>query len=76
MCLTEYNEMETMEMFREEGRQEGLRKGLQEGLLRERLLVIQNLIDSTGWDPDRAMDMLKIPPSQRATLYAGLSKND
>lgn len=48
MCLTEYNEKETMEMFREEGRQEGL----QEGLLKVRLLDIQNLIDSTGWDTD------------------------
>ena len=29
MCLTEYNETETMEMFREEGREEGLQEGLQ-----------------------------------------------
>lgn len=70
MCLTEYNEKETMEMFREEGRQEGL----QEGLLKVRLLDIQNLIDSTGWDTDQVMDMLKNPPSQRPILYAGLSK--
>ncbi len=80
MCLTEYNEMETMEMFREEGLQEGLQKGLQkglqEGLLKGKLLDIQNLIDSTGWDTDQVMDMLKIPLNQRATLYAGLSKID
>lgn len=76
MCLTEYNEMETMEMFREEGLQKGLQKGLQEGLLKGKLLDIQNLIDSTGWDTDQVMDMLKIPLNQRATLYAGLSKID
>lgn len=62
MCLTEYNETETMEMIREEGLQEGI------------LLSIQNLIDSTGWDVNQVMNMLKIPSSQRAALYASLSK--
>ena len=28
MCLTEYNEVETMEMFREEGRQDGIQEGI------------------------------------------------
>ncbi len=32
MCLTEYDEAETMNMFKEEGRQEGLKEGLKEGL--------------------------------------------
>ena len=59
-----------------EGLQKGLQKGLQEGLLKGKLLDIQNLIDSTGWDTDQVMDMLKIPLNQRATLYAGLSKID
>ena len=27
MCLTEYDEAETMNMFKEEGRQEGLKEG-------------------------------------------------
>ena len=31
MLLTEYNEAETMELFREEGRQEGRKAGLAEG---------------------------------------------
>ena len=31
MCLTEYNETETMEMFREEGREEGRKEGREEG---------------------------------------------
>ncbi len=37
MCLTEYNEAEAMELFREEGRQEGLEEGLD---------VIQQIISS------------------------------
>jgi predicted transposase YdaD len=32
MCLTEYNEAETMQMFREEGREEGFAEGRAEGL--------------------------------------------
>ena len=30
MCLTEYNEAETMEMFKEEGREEGREEKLRE----------------------------------------------
>ncbi len=32
MLLTEYNEAETMELFREEGREEGLKEGRKEGI--------------------------------------------
>ena len=31
MCITEYNEAETMQMFREEGREEGRKEGREEG---------------------------------------------
>ena len=30
-CITEYNEAETMELFKEEGREEGLEQGRKEG---------------------------------------------
>ena len=62
MCLTEYNEAETMEMIRKEERQE------------TRLLLIKNLMDSTGWTASQIMDMLKIPTNQRAILYSNLSR--
>lgn len=71
MCLTEYNESETLEMFRQEGRMEGL----QEGQMETWLLAIKNIMDSTGWTADHIMEMLKIPQDQRAALYASLSKN-
>ena len=70
MCLTEYNEAETMEMLKEEGRQEGLQEGRQE----MRLLDIKNLMDCTGWTAEKAMDTLKIPQNQRITLYMDLSR--
>ena len=63
MCLTEYNETETLELFRQEGRQETM------------LLNIRNLMDSTGWSADKIMDMLKIPPDQQKVLSFKLTKN-
>ena len=32
MCITEYNEVETMQMFKEEGREEGLQQGIEQGI--------------------------------------------
>lgn len=78
MCLTEYNEAETMEMLKEEARQEGRQtgrqEGRQEGKHETRLLDIRNLMDCMGWSAEKAMDALKIPQNQRAALYTGLSK--
>ena len=36
MCITEYDEARTMEMFREEGKAEGKAEGLAEGRAEER----------------------------------------
>ena len=78
MCLTEYNETETMEMLRQEGLQEGRREGRQEGRREGRqetmLLNIKNLMDSTGWSAEQAMDLLKIPQNQRTVFYTRLSQ--
>ena len=91
MCLTEYNEAETMNMLRqeglEEGRQKGLmegrqkglmegrQKGLMEGRQESRMLDIKNLMESTGFTAENVMDFLKIPSNQRTDFYAGLSQN-
>ena len=79
MCLTEYNETETLELFRQEGLQEGLQAGRKEGLQVGRqetmLLNIRNLMDSTGWSADKIMDMLKIPSDQQKMLSLKLTKN-
>lgn len=40
MCLTEYNETETMEMLRQEGKEKGKQEGLQEGWKNAMLLNI------------------------------------
>ena len=64
MCLTEYNEAEAMDMLRQEER------------LETRLLDIKNLMDSTGWTAEKAMDTLKIPKDQRTSLYVDLFRNE
>lgn len=71
MCLTEYNESETMEMIQEEARQERQREGQQTATI----LNIKNLMESIGWTAEKAMDLLKIPQNQRVTLYMNLSKD-
>ena len=71
MCLTEYNETETLELFRQEGRQEGRLEGQQETML----LNIRKLMNNTGWSADKIMDMLEIPQDQRNMLSFKLANN-
>lgn len=58
MCLTEYDEEETMQMFREEGREEGV------------ITAIKNLMESMRWTKEQAMEALKISETEKA-LYSG-----
>ena len=75
MCLTEYNETETLELFRQEGRLEGRQEGRLEGQQETMLLNIRNLMENTGWSADKIMDMLEIPQNQRKALSIRLGKN-
>ena len=75
MCLTEYNEAEVMEMFKEEGREEGREKGREEG--REEgtqaaiAACIKEIMGKLKYTADQAMDLLSIPDEERPT-YAGM----
>ena len=44
MLLTEYNEAETMELFKEEGREEGRKEGRMEGQLEKAKQAALNLL--------------------------------
>lgn len=66
MCLTEYNEIETMELIRLEALQEGQRNTM--------LLNIRNLMDSLGLSADKCMDILKISAAERPLIHAWLSE--
>ena len=75
MCLTEYIETETLELFRQEGRLEGQREGRLEGQQETILLNIRKLMNNTGWSADKIMDVLEIPQNQRKVLSIQLAKN-
>lgn len=69
MLLTEYNEAETLEMFKRdylaEGRAEGLAEGRAEGEESERLSAIRKLMKSLKMTARQAMTVLEIPPSEQ-----------
>ena len=72
MLLTEYNETETMALFREEGLEEGLEKGREEGLEKARLEDIRNLMDELKLTARQAMDVLKISQEEQRKLAGQL----
>ncbi len=81
MCITEYDEARTMELFREEGREEGRIEGRAEGRVEglergreeEKLRNIQKMIKRLKLSAEAAMDVLDIPPEEQQK-YALLLK--
>jgi predicted transposase YdaD len=61
MLLTEYNEAEQMELFREEGREEGRAEGAES----ERINNIRSMMEALTMTAKQAMDVLKIPASEQ-----------
>lgn len=62
MLLTEYNETETLEMFKEEGREEGRAEGMEKGIVtgmdRANLANIQKIMEKMKFTAQEAMDFL------------------
>ena len=56
MLLTEYNETETMALFKEEGFEEGLEKGITKATLK----CIKSLMSTLKLSAKGAMDILEI----------------
>ena len=65
MLLTEYNEKEAMELFKEEGREEGLEEGMEKGREKERVSSIRNIMESLNLPIEKAMDALRIPKEEQ-----------
>ena len=65
MLLTEYNEAETMELFKKEWLAEGRAEGRVEGQDGERVNSIRNLMDSLKLSARQAMELLKIPLAEQ-----------
>ncbi len=64
MCITEYDEAWTMELFREEGREEGRAEGREEGLEKGKdetsVTHIRNLMARMSLTAEKAMEILGI----------------
>ena len=69
MLLTEYNEKETMEMFKEEGRAEGRAEGEDAS----RITVLKTVMSKMKMSAQKAMDFLDIAPEDQKR-YAPLLK--
>ena len=65
VILTEYNEDEVRQVFREEGYEEGYEEG--------RFSLIQNLMKQLGKGAAEVMDLMLIPASEREAIYKRLS---
>lgn len=70
MLLTEYNEAETMELFRQDGRKEGRKEGMDE----TRVESIKNVMEGLKYTAQQAMDLLKIPAADQSKYLAKLKK--
>ena len=66
MLLTEYNEVETMELFKKEWRAEGR----EEGRDSERVRSIRQLMQSLKLTARQAMDALGIPAGEQSKYEA------
>lgn len=69
MLLTEYNEAETMELFKRDYLAEGMAQGRAEGMAQgqeaERLSGIRNLMKSLKISAQQAMTLLGIPEAEQ-----------
>ena len=70
MCITEYDEVETMQQFKEEGRQEGREEGRKEGRQEgeDKLAKLVNALISAGRSDE--ISKATADAASRATFYA------
>lgn len=73
MLLTEYNEAEAMELFREEGREQGREEGREQGRAEAVAASIRSLMGSLGCTAERAMELLSVPESERPRYLEALA---
>ena len=69
MLLTEYNEAETLEMFKRDYFAEGRAEGRAEGTEAERLNSIRSIMDSLKVSAGEAMTILKIPAAEQLKYF-------
>lgn len=58
----------------EKGLKQGMEKGMEKGMEQGQIFALRNLVDGTGWSIEKAMEMLKIPPTDQKK-YAAILHN-
>ena len=82
MCITEYNEAQTMEQFKEEGiaigmaqgMEKGLKRGMAQGLEKGKLEALIHIIEALNLSLDKAMDAIGIKAEEKEQ-YAALVRS-
>ena len=72
MLLTEYNEAEAMELFKEDGRREGRKEGRKEGIDQNRVESIKTVMKKLKFTAQQAMEFLDIPVTDQKKYLAKL----
>ena len=75
MLLTEYNEAEAMELFKEDGRREGRKEGREEGIDQTRVESIKTLMRKLKYTAQQVMDLLEIPTVDQEKYLAKLKQD-
>ena len=68
MLLTEYNEKEAMELFKEDGREEGREETL--------LSTIKTVMGKLNYTAEKAMDFLDIPKDEQGKYILMMEQGD
>ena len=74
MCITEYNEAQTMEQFKEEGIAIGMAQGIEKGLEKGKLEALIHIIEALNLSLDKAMDAIGIKAEEKEQ-YAALVRS-
>lgn len=64
MCITEYNEAETLQMIREEGIEEGIKEGIKEGIEKGYDELLRNLVKAGDLSPEKAAKYARMAREQ------------
>ena len=68
MLTYEWNETEAHNAWKEEGRKEGREEGREEGRKEEQLNSVRNLMETTKWTAQQAMNAMRLTPEQQREL--------
>jgi len=67
---------EAQAAFEQEVREKSYAKGFEQGFREQQAIILSNLMSSTGWDIEQAMEKLGIPSDDRQKMESLMEKLD